>query len=184
MGASSPHPHCQIWVSHSLPTIPQKELEHQTAYLKKHGKRLLEVYLADELEKTDRVVIKNNTFAVVVPFWATWPYETMILPQKHMASLSDFTKADTQDLADILKAITQTYDRLFDVSFPYSMGLHQPPTDGKKHDEWQFHIHFFPPLLRSATIKKHYVGYEMMAEGQRDMTPEQAAKTLREHYAP
>jgi UDPglucose--hexose-1-phosphate uridylyltransferase len=179
MGASNPHPHCQIWVSHSIPTIPQKEQDNQRAYLTKHGKKLLQTYLESELEKHIRVITQNKTFAVLVPYWATWPYETMILPKKHLTSLSDFSASDEHDLSDILSRITRAYDRVFNVSFPYSMGIHQKPTDGKSHDEWQFHIHFYPPLLRSATVKKFLVGYEMMAEAQRDIIPEDAAKTLR-----
>jgi UDPglucose--hexose-1-phosphate uridylyltransferase len=178
MGASNPHPHCQIWANQSIPTIPQKEQDHQRKFLTKHGKGLLRTYLIHELQKQIRVIAQNKTFVVLVPFWATWPYETMILPKKHMRSLSDFSKRDEHDLADILKSIARAYDCVFNVSFPYSMGLHQKPTDGRAHDEWQFHIHFYPPLLRSATVKKYYVGYELMAEGQRDITPEAAAKTL------
>lgn len=179
MGASNPHPHCQIWVNHTIPTIPQKEQDNQKAYLTRHGKNLLQTYLAHELKKQIRIIAQNETFVVLVPFWATWPYETIILPKKHLLSLSDFSKKDSHDLAKILKGITTAYDRIFSVSFPYSMGLHQQPTDDKNHDEWQFHIHFYPPLLRSATVKKYYVGYELMAEAQRDITPEAAAETLR-----
>jgi len=120
---------------------------------------------------------------VVVPFWATWPYETMILPCSHKRSLKDLTPGEKGSLAEILKKLTMCYDRLFHTSFPYSMGIHQAPTDGKPHDEWQMHIHFYPPLLRSATIKKYFVGYEMLAEAQRDINPEDAAGTLRKLYA-
>ncbi len=180
MGASSPHPHGQIWANEHLPTIVQKEQQHQLAYNREHSSPLLLAYVQRELEKQERLVIENEAFAVVVPFWATWPYETMVLPKRHIRSLSDMRSTEHTQLADILKRLTSRYDKLFSTPFPYSMGIHQKPTDREEHPEWQFHMHFYPPLLRSSTIKKYYVGYEMMAEGQRDISPESAAKTLQE----
>jgi UDPglucose--hexose-1-phosphate uridylyltransferase len=179
MGASNPHPHCQIWVTHDIPTIPQKEQDHQKTYFANHKVPLLTDYLTREFEKKIRIIAKNDTFVVLVPYWATWPYETMILPKKHLMSLSDFSDTDTNDLARVLGKLTRAYDRVFNVPFPYSMGIHQAPTDAANHEEWQFHMHFYPPLLRSATVKKFLVGYEMMAEAQRDILPEDAAHTLR-----
>lgn len=180
MGASSPHPHGQIWSNEHLPTIVEKEQQHQQAYTSKTSSRLLLDYVGKELEAKERLVLDNEAFAVVVPFWATWPYETMVLPKRHIRSLSDMTSTEHNQLADILKRLTSRYDKLFSTSFPYSMGIHQKPTDNEEHPEWQFHMHFYPPLLRSSTIKKYYVGYEMMAEGQRDISPESAAKILQE----
>ena len=127
-----------------------------------------------------RVVLENEAFAVVVPYWATWPYETLVLPKRHVRSFQEMTDAELPLLAEILKRLTVRYDKIFNTSFPYSMGIHQKPTDNQEHPEWQFHMHFYPPLLRSATIKKYFVGYEMMAEAQRDISPETAAKTLKE----
>jgi UDPglucose--hexose-1-phosphate uridylyltransferase len=174
MGASSPHPHCQIWANEHIPTIPEKEQNMQ----KKHPDLLLE-YEKLEQQKKERVIFTNDSFTLLVPYWATWPYETMLLPKKHLSSLSEFSESEITDLANILSLLTKTYDKIFNVAFPYSMGIHQAPTDKLPHPEWQFHMHFYPPLLRSATVKKHFVGYEMMAEAQRDITPEAAAETLR-----
>lgn len=180
MGASSPHPHGQLWANEHLPTTAQKEQDNQKIYLDRHSQPLLSAYLALEQKKNVRVVMENDAFAVVVPFWATWPFETMVLPKNHKQSLSDFTPEEDEQLATLLKRLTVQYDRIFHTSFPYSMGIHQKPTDGQDHPEWQFHIHFYPPLLRSATVKKYFVGYEMFAEGQRDITPEAAVKILKE----
>ena len=179
MGPSSPHPHCQIWANHTIPTIPQREQDHQLKYYKIHKTPLLIRYQSAEHSKQERIIFETNEFSVLIPFWATWPYETIVLPNEHLRSLSDFEARDIEHLAHALFTLTRTYDKLFHVSFPYSMGIHQAPTDGNIHDEWQFHMHFYPPLLRSATVKKHFVGYEMLAEAQRDITPETAAETLR-----
>lgn len=181
MGASNPHPHCQIWANEHIPTIPQKEQNAQLHYMKTHQQNLLVVYETLERKKGERIVTQNDDFTVVVPYWATWPYETMILPKTHLSNLTKLTPKNVTSLAAILSTITKAYDRVFDAPFPYSMGIHQAPTDNKEHDEWQFHMHFYPPLLRSATIKKHFVGYEMMAEAQRDISPEAAAETLRRY---
>lgn len=182
MGASNPHPHCQIWANQSIPTIPAKEQHMQRLYYDTHHTSLLSDYEALEQKQKIRIIGGNKNFTVLVPYWAVWPYETMILPRKTLYNLSDFSEEDVTDLALILSSVTKTYDRVFNTPFPYSMGIHQTPTDNKPHTEWQFHMHFYPPLLRSATVKKHYVGYEMMAEAQRDITPEIAAETLRNLY--
>jgi UDPglucose--hexose-1-phosphate uridylyltransferase len=175
MGASNPHPHCQIWSSHSIPNEVAKE---QHAFDARGGACLLCEY--EKLERGgERVVEENDAFLVVVPFWAVWPFETMVIAKRHMASIERLTDAERTGLADILKRITGRYDRLFQVSFPYSMGFHQRPTDGSPHDEWHLHAHFLPPLLRSATVRKFLVGYEMLATPQRDITPEAAAERLR-----
>lgn len=179
MGCSNPHPHGQIWAQSSLPTLVEKTQANLLAYYEKHGKSLLTDYLSEELKKQERVVIENEHFAVVVPFWATWPYETMIISKRHFGNITEMTAEETQAFAEILKAITVRYDNLFETSFPYSSGIHQTPTDGKPHPEWHFHMHFYPPLLRSASVKKFMVGYEMMAEAQRDISPEKSAEILR-----
>lgn len=179
MGASSPHPHGQIWANEHLPTIVAREQEKQLLYIQKFHAPLLLNYLGLELKEKSRMIYENSSFALLVPFWATWPYETMILPKSHTPALPALTDSQRKDLAEILKYITSRYDKLFNTPFPYSMGIHQAPTDGESHNEWQMHIHFYPPLLRSATIKKYFVGYEMFAEAQRDINPEDAAETLR-----
>ncbi len=178
MGASSPHPHCQIWATSTVPSIVQLEQNNQREYLVHHHAPLLVDYLRFENDENKRIIAENDSFSLLVPFWATWPYETMILPKAHKQSLRELTPTDVTALADILSILTQLYDKLFTTSFPYSMGIHQAPTDDKEHTEWQMHFHFYPPLLRSATVKKYLVGYEMLAEAQRDINPEDAAMTL------
>lgn len=180
MGASNPHPHGQIWAQETIPVEPAKELEKQKQYLANNNSTLLFDYLNIELEKKERIIHENAGFVVLVPFWAVWPYETMILPKRKIKSLLDFTPAEVLQLANALKIVTVKYDNLFKISFPYSMGIHQAPTDGKDHSEWQFHMHFYPPLLRSATIKKFMVGYEMLGNPQRDITAETSAGILRD----
>ena len=186
MGCSNPHPHGQIWSSQTVPDLPAKETEKQIEYKEKNGRCLLCDYLALELKKKERIVLENDGFAVLVPFWAVWPYEIMILPKRHMSSIDEMTEKEKKDLAEIMKAAGIRYDNLFKTNFPYSMGIHQKPTDGKAHDGWHFHFHYLPPLLRSATVKKFMVGYELLAMPQRDITAEQAAAKLREqppvHY--
>lgn len=179
MGCSNPHPHCQIWAQSSIPTLVSKTQEQLENYFQKHQKSLLEEYVAQELEKKERVVLENLDFVALVPFWATWPYETMILPQKKKINLSELSDSEILSYAEILKKLTIKYDNLFEISFPYSAGIHQAPTDGLAHPEWHFQHHFYPPLLRSAEVKKFMVGYEMLAEPQRDITPEQSAEILR-----
>jgi UDPglucose--hexose-1-phosphate uridylyltransferase len=179
MGASNPHPHCQIWSSHSVPNEVATEQESQLAWRGAHHSCLLCDYTNLELSSRERVLEENESFVTVVPFWAIWPFETMVVSKRHLTSLDGLTDAERDGLADILKRTTARYDRLFHVSFPYSLGFHQRPTDGAPHDEWHFHAHFYPPLLRSATVRKFLVGYEMLATPQRDITPEAAAERLR-----
>lgn len=180
MGCSNPHPHGQIWAQESIPVEPAKELATQSSYFQKNGRSLLLDYLHAEEEKGERIVYENESFVLLVPFWAVWPYETMIIPRRKVRHLSDLTEKEVGDFASMLKVTTVKYDNLFHVSFPYSSGIHQAPTDGLPHDEWQMHMHFYPPLLRSATIKKFMVGYELLANAQRDITAETSASILRE----
>jgi UDPglucose--hexose-1-phosphate uridylyltransferase len=178
MGASNPHPHGQIWAQESLPDELRKEQNQQTIYFKKHGKTLLSDYLQAESEKKERIIIENNYFAALVPYWAVWPFESMIIPKRPMPRITDMQPNERRALADIYKQLTVKYDNLFEISFPYSAGIHQAPADEAEHPEWHWHIHFYPPLLRSATVKKFMVGYEMLGNAQRDITPEQAAERL------
>lgn len=179
MGASNPHPHGQIWSNRTVPNEPLKEQESLLAWREQKDACLLCDYTRLELADRKRVVEENEAFLTVVPFWAVWPFETMVLARRHFASLDQMTDSERDALGDILKRTTARYDRLFDVSFPYSMGFHQRPTDGAAHEEWHLHLHFYPPLLRSATVRKFLVGYEMLAGPQRDITPEAAAERLR-----
>lgn len=179
MGASNPHPHCQIWATHSIPEIPAKELAAQKDYLHKNGECLLCGYTRLELEQSLRVICSNETFVAMVPFWAVWPFEVLVCSRRHLGSFDEFIADEVTGLSHILKQVTWTYDKVFDAPFPYSMGFHQLPTDGQKHPEWHFHAHFFPPLLRSATIRKFMVGFEMLGTPQRDITPETAAERLK-----
>ncbi|WP_438966045.1 UDP-glucose--hexose-1-phosphate uridylyltransferase [Flavobacterium sp.] len=179
MGCSNPHPHGQIWAQSSLPTQVEKTQKNLENYYKKNNTSLLKEYLDYELKAQERIVFENEYFAVVVPFWATWPYETMIISKRHFGNIIAMTNDETKAFAETLKIITTKYDNLFETSFPYSSGIHQAPTDRVAHPEWHFHMHFYPPLLRSATVKKFMVGYEMLGEAQRDIAPEQSASTLR-----
>ena len=180
MGASNPHPHCQVWANEHIPTEPAKELRAQRDYLDSHGRCLLCDYLRLETRDSERIVLQNDHFVVVVPFWAVWPFETMLLSWRHVSSLIDLTAAERDALSDIIKRLTTRYDNLFHVSFPYSMGWHQAPMDNVAHPETHLHAHYYPPLLRSATVRKFMVGYEMLANPQRDLTAETAAARLRE----
>ncbi len=180
MGASNPHPHCQVWASEHVPTEPAKELRSMSAYRDEHGTCLLCDYLALEIEQRERIVLQNDHFVALVPFWAVWPFETMLLARRHIGALPDLNEAERDALADAVKRLTTRYDNLFAVSFPYSMGWHQAPTDGAAHRETHLHAHYYPPLLRSATVRKFMVGYEMLANPQRDLTAETAAARLRE----
>jgi UDPglucose--hexose-1-phosphate uridylyltransferase len=180
MGASNPHPHGQIWATRHLPNELEKETHRQGEYLLQHGRPLLLDYLAQELQHGERIVLGNEDFCVVVPFWANWQFETMILPRRRIGGFDDMSAGEKTSLAQALSQLTKLYDSLFDTPFPYSMGFHQKPTDGALHVEWQMHAHFYPPLLRSATIRKFMVGFEMLASPQRDLTPEAAAAMLRD----
>lgn len=200
MGASNPHPHGQLWATRHIPTEITKETRGQLRYLKgQHdcdgetggqgdkgqmiaspsGLPLLLDYLEIERRESERIIFENAHFVCLVPFWAIWPFETMILPKRHVRRIVELTEPERDALADALKRMTTRYDNLFEVAFPYTMGVHQAPYDGEPHDEWQMHLHFYPPLLRSATVRKFMVGYEMLAQPQRDLTPEQAAERLR-----
>lgn len=186
MGASNPHPHCQIWANAALPNLSAREGESLRAYRSEKHPCLLCDYLHLELQRNERVVCQNDAFAIVVPFWAVWPFETLVLSKRHVASLEQFSAEEHDLLGAILRRITIHYDNLFETAFPYSMGFHQRPTDGQPHESWHLHAHYFPPLLRSATVRKFMVGYELLATPQRDLTPESAAVRLREmsetHY--
>lgn len=179
MGASNPHPHSQVWASSHIPNEPAKELARQQAYLQEHGSCLLCDYLAAERLSGQRVIASNSHFTALVPFWAIWPFEVMLISHRHAASLTDLTPAETSGLADILRCLTARYDNLFEISFPYSMGFHQAPTSGGPYPHQHLHAHYYPPLLRSATVRKFMVGFEMLAMPQRDLTPETAAARLR-----
>ncbi len=186
MGCSNPHPHGQIWGQHSVPVEPAKESKMQKDYFNKHGRTLLADYVQEELKSGERILLENEHFVALVPFWATWPFEAMIVSKRAVSDITLLSEEERTGLADAYKRLTVMYDNLFEVSFPYSAGIHQAPTDGDEHPEWHLHMHFYPPLLRSATVKKFMVGYEMMANAQRDITAEQAAQRLRDlpttHY--
>ncbi len=179
MGCSNPHPHGQIWAQESIPQLLQKEGKQQLHYYEIHKHILLLDYLEQEIQADERIVYKNEYFAVLVPFWAVWPYETLIIPNFAASNISEFKSEHITSFAYAIQSITKAYDRLFECSFPYSAGIHQAPTTGSYYPEWLVHMHFFPPLLRSASIKKFMVGYEMLAEPQRDLTPEKAASILK-----
>jgi UDPglucose--hexose-1-phosphate uridylyltransferase len=182
MGCSNPHPHGQVWTTSTLPEEPAAELEQLRRYRQEHGgSHMLEDYAALESRKQERVVFENEGFVVVCPWWATWPFETMIVSRTHKRALVDLSDADKTLLAEAIAEITRRYDNLFETHFPYSMGIHQAPLDGtdEEVEASYLHLHFYPPLLRSATVRKFLVGYELMAEPQRDITPEQAAARLR-----
>ncbi len=179
MGCSNPHPHGQIWAGSALPNEPAKEDFQLKAYQQRHARCLLCSYLEEERRREERIVTANDHFSALVPFWAVWPYETLLLSHRHFGSLAELSGGEIRSLAAILQQLTIRYDNLFQISFPYSMGFHQTPTDGRAGAHWHFHAHFFPPLLRSAAIRKFMVGYEMLADPQRDLTPEYAAQTLR-----
>lgn len=186
MGCSNPHPHGQIWAQWTIPQEALKKQAHQAQYFQQHGRTLLADYLAQELTVQERILFENEHFVALVPFWAVWPFEAMLIPKRPMARITDLTEAESRAFAAAYRQLTIRYDNLFEISFPYSAGLHQAPTDGEPHAEWHWHMVFYPPLLRSATVKKFMVGYEMLAAPQRDITPEKAAELLRalpdEHY--
>ncbi len=180
MGCSNPHPHGQIWANERVPELPAKESRRQGEYRETHGSCMLCDYLKMEEEKAERIVISNDSFSALVPFWAVWPFEVLVLPRRHLSSISELSAEERDELASLMKRLGTKFDNLFRTHFPYSMGLHQRPTDGEEHPEWHFHMHYFPPLLRSATVRKFMVGYELLATPQRDITAESAAARLRE----
>jgi UDPglucose--hexose-1-phosphate uridylyltransferase len=186
MGCSNPHPHGQIWASSSIPLEISKESKTQKEHFEKYKSSLLSDYLTLELKLRERVLLENEHFAVVVPFWAVWPYETLVISKRHVSAIDHFSENEQYALADIIMQLTIKYDNLFKTSFPYSAGMHQAPVNSGPQPYWHWHMHFYPPLLRSATVKKFMVGYEMLANPQRDITPEAAAEVLRslpsEHY--
>ena len=179
MGASNPHPHGQIWAQRSVPLETARESERLAEHHARHGRTLLDDYLRVELERGERVVTANDGFVALVPFWAVWPFETLVVSRRAVPHLGALDDAERDALADIVRRVAIRYDNLFRVSFPYSAGIHQSPTDGRAHPEWHLHLHFYPPLLRSATVRKFLVGYEMLGEPQRDITAETAAERLR-----
>jgi UDPglucose--hexose-1-phosphate uridylyltransferase len=179
MGCSNPHPHGQIWAGDFIPNEIVVEDRHQRAYFAEHGRTLLLDYAKEESALRERIVAQNEGWLAVVPYWAVWPYEILLLPRQSLQRLTDLTTTHRAELAAILKELLTRYDNLFETSFPYSMGWHGAPFTEGSHEHWQLHAHFYPPLLRSATVKKFMVGYEMLAEAQRDLTAEQAAERLR-----
>ncbi|MHC2990458.1 galactose-1-phosphate uridylyltransferase [Pontibacter sp. HJ8] len=178
MGCSNPHPHGQIWAQSTVPVEPAKETHQQAQYFETHQRSLLQDYLALELEERTRIVAENAHFVALVPFWAVWPFETIIISKRHFQHIGQMSEDEKDAFSSILKVLTAAYDRVFQVSFPYSSGIHQSPTDGQEYPGWHFHMHFYPPLLRSASVKKFMVGYEMLGNPQRDITPEAAAGLL------
>lgn len=180
MGCSNPHPHGQIWSSEFIPDEPKAELFNLAKYHRAKGTHMLEDYAELEMKQKERIVCQNDTFLAVVPFWAVWPFEILVFTKKRVPSLLEFTDGMKKDLADIYRRVTCRYDNLFTTLFPYSMGIHQAPTDGVpgEHEHAHFHMHFYPPLLRSATVRKFMVGFELLGEAQRDLTAEQAAARL------
>jgi len=179
MGCSNQHPHAQIWATEHLPTEPRKELRAQRAYFDTHQSSLLLDYLRAERHEEVRLVCENEHFAALIPYWAVWPFETLLLPSRPVSAPDELSVAEVRSLADVLRRVLSAYDCMFDTSAPYSLGFHPRPSDGNIHTEWQLHIHIYPPLLRSATIRKHFVGFEMLAMPQRDLTPAVAADKLR-----
>lgn len=179
MGCSNPHPHGQIWATSSIPNEPGKELRSQLAYREAEGRSLLIDYLSLEVSRGERVVASNAHAVALVPFWAAWPFETLLAPMDPAAGFDDLSADVLAGLAGVLKETLTAYDRLFGVPMPYSMGFHPRPSDGRAHPEWQLHAHIYPPLLRSATVRKHMVGFEMLGMPQRDLTPESAAERMR-----
>ena len=186
MGCSNPHPHGQVWSQNSIPEEVLKKTTTQKEYWDNHKRSLLGDYLVQECERKERILFENSHFVALVPFWAVWPYEVMIAPKHHLQHIGLLKSDEIKSFAEAIKNVTTKFDNLFETSFPYSMGIHQSPTDDEDHEAWHFHMSFYPPLLRSATVKKFMVGYELFANPQRDITAEQAAKTLKElpeeHY--
>jgi UDPglucose--hexose-1-phosphate uridylyltransferase len=187
MGCSNQHPHGQVWAQSSIPQEVVKKSIKQKEYWQKHGHSLLQDYINEEIKNKERIISQNEHFIALVPYWAVWPYEVIIVPKTHHQNIIQLSIIEKKDFAEMIKIVTTKYDNLFQTSFPYSSGIHQAPTDGQDYPEWHFHMAFYPPLLRSASIKKFMVGYEMFANPQRDITAEQAAKKLSQlsviHYS-
>lgn len=187
MGCSNPHPHGQIWAQHAIPQEVGKKQQQQQSYWKAKGSSLLGDYLKEEQDRNERILYSNDTFVILIPFWAIWPYEAMIIPRRHMRHIGEMEADEISDFSECIRHLTTRYDNLFETSFPYSSGIHQCPTDGEAHPEWHWHMSFYPPLLRSADVKKFMVGYELFANPQRDITPESAVERLKElpatHYS-
>lgn len=186
MGCSNPHPHCQVWATGHVPLLPARKLETQRSYFERKGRDLIGDYLEREVAAGERIVCRNDHWVALVPWWAVWPFEIMLVPVRRVSDLPSLIAAERDTLADILHRVTVRYDNLFCTSFPYSMGFHGRPTDGEEHPWWRLHGVFFPPLLRSAEVRKFLVGFELTAEPQRDLTAEAAAARLRDesetHY--
>jgi UDPglucose--hexose-1-phosphate uridylyltransferase len=180
MGCSNPHPHGQIWSQSSLPNEVLKKNTQQLDYYNKNKSSLLGDYLTQELDKNERIIFENDGFVVLVPFWAVWPFEAMIVPKKQQVNILEMTEDETLQYGDAIAVLTKAYDQIFNTSFPYSSGIHQAPTDGNANKHWHWHMSFYPPLLRSASVKKFMVGYEMFGTPQRDITPEQAVKMIKD----
>lgn len=178
MGCSNPHPHGQVWAQEAVPTELRKEVNHMVDYYGRHGSSLLVDYVNEELQKGERIIFRNRSFVALVPYWASWPFEAMILPTREFASLLEITETERSDFANAIQRLAARYDNLFEMDFPYTAGIHQAPLDGKNYRGFCTHMHFYPPLLRSSTIRKFMVGYEMLAEPQRDISPEEAASVL------
>ncbi len=187
MGCSNSHPHGQIWAQETIPNEASKEQVNQIQFYKEKKTTLLSEYINLEKQKQERVIYENESFILLIPFWAIWPFETMIISKRKINNILQLNEKEVEQFAEIVKLTTVKYDNIFNVPFPYSAGIHQSPTDGLEHPEWHFHMHFYPPLLRSASIKKFMVGYEMLGEPQRDVTPERSAEILKEvdsvHYS-
>ena len=180
MGCSNPHPHGQIWSQSTLPNEVEKKEIHQKDYFLKTNTSLLGNYLQQELAAKERIIFENDDFVVLIPFWAIWPFEAMIAPKKQQKNILELSDTGAKNYAEAISVITKSYDKLFNTSFPYSSGIHQAPTNGEENTHWHWHMNFYPPLLRSATVKKFMVGYEMFGSPQRDITAEIAAKRLRD----
>lgn len=187
MGCSNSHPHGQIWAQSSIPSKALSEQINQKKYYETKKTTILSDYIKIEKQKNERIIFENDSFITLVPFWAFWPFETMIISKRSINNILQFTEQEVIKFSETVKDLTVRYDNIFQISFPYSAGIHQAPTDGTEHPEWHFHMHFYPPLLRSATIKKFMVGYELLAETQRDITPEKSAEILKQqstiHYS-
>ncbi len=179
MGCSNPHPHGQIWSQSSLPNEVLKKNTQQLDYYNINKSSLLGDYLTQELDKNERIIFENDGFVVLVPFWAVWPFEAMIVPKKQQVNILEMTEDETLQYGEAIAVLTKAYDQIFNTSFPYSSGIHQAPTDGNTNKHWHWHMSFYPPLLRSASVKKFMVGYEMFGTPQRDITPEQAVKMIK-----